>query len=58
MLKTSNPIERCLEEIRRRIITVRTFNDTQSVGRTVCGITAYVPNQQPDIPSREFRHSA
>ncbi len=41
-LKTSNPIERYIEEIRRRIIPMRSFNNERSVERIVYGIIAYV----------------
>ena len=58
MLKTTNPIERYLEEIRRRIIPMRAFNNTKSVERILYGIIAYVLNQQPDMPDTEFTQSA
>jgi len=61
MLKTSNPIERYLEEIRRRIIPMRAFNNTKSVERIVYGIIAYVLNQPAcggDMPCFEFTHTA
>ena len=58
MLKTSNPIERYLEEIHRRIIPMRAFNNTKSVERIVYDIIAYVLNQQPDMPDTEFTQSA
>lgn len=56
-LKTNNPIERYLEEIRRRIIPMRAFNNTKSVERIIYGIIAYVLNQQPDMPTYEFTHN-
>jgi len=48
-LKTSNPIERYIEEIRRRIIPMRSFNNTRSVERIVYGIIAYVLNNNQDM---------
>ena len=44
-LKTTNPIERTIEEIRRRIIPMRSFNNVKSVERIIYGIIAYVINQ-------------
>jgi len=58
ILKTSNPIERYLEEIRRRIIPMRAFNNTKSVERIIYGIIAYVLNQQPDMPDTQFTQLA
>lgn len=57
-LKTTNPIERYLEEIRRRIIPMRAFNNTTSAQRIIYGIIAYVLNQPPDMPGLEFTHTA
>jgi len=51
-LKTSNPIERYIEEIRRRIIPMRSFNNTRSVERIVYGIIAYVLNNNQDMPTQ------
>ncbi len=45
-LKTNNPIERYLEEVRRRIIPMRHFNNDKSVNRIIYGIIAYVLNNQ------------
>ncbi len=53
-VKTTNPIERHLEEIRRRIIPTRAFNNTTSVERIIYGIIAYVLKQPPDKPTYEF----
>lgn len=49
-LKTNNPIERYLEEVQRRVIPMRTFNNTKSVNRIIYGIIAYVLNQNSDMP--------
>jgi putative transposase len=46
-LKTNNQIERYIQEIRRRIIPMRTFNNTKSAERIVYGIIAYNLNQNP-----------
>jgi putative transposase len=53
-LKSTNPVERYLEEIRRRLIPMRSFNNSASVNRIVYGLIAYVLNQQSDMPSYEF----
>jgi len=54
-LKTNNPIERYLEEIRRRIIPMRHFNNHKSVDRIIYGIITYVlNNQNQDMPISEF----
>jgi putative transposase len=57
MLKTSNPIERYLEEFRRRIIPMRSFNNAKSVERIIYGIIAYVLNQEADTPKIKFTQS-
>lgn len=50
MLKTNNPIERYLQELRRRIIPMRSFNNTKSTERIIYGLIAYVLNQKQDMP--------
>jgi transposase-like protein len=57
-LKTNNPIERYLEEIRRRIIPMRSFNNTRSVERIIYGIIAYVLNDPTDMPNTQFTQFA
>jgi len=54
LLKTNNLVERYLQELRRRIIPMRAFNNSRSVERIIYGIIAYVLNQQQDIPKPEF----
>jgi len=54
MLKTNNPIERYLQEFRRRIIPMRSFNNSKSVERIIYGLIAYVLNQQQHMPQTEF----
>jgi transposase-like protein len=54
MLKTNNPIERYLQELRRRIIPMRAFNNSKSVERIIYGVIAYVLNQEQDVPENEF----
>jgi putative transposase len=54
MLKTNNPIERYLQELRRRIIPMRAFNNSRSVERIIYGVIAYVLNQKQDMPQKEF----
>jgi putative transposase len=54
MLKTNNPIERYLQELRRRIIPMRSFNNTKSTERIIYGIIAYVLNQKQDMPKHKF----
>jgi putative transposase len=58
MLKTNNPVERYLEEIRRRIIPMRSFNNAKSAERIIYGIIAYVLNQNQDVPNHEFTQQA
>jgi len=57
-LKTNNPIERYFEEIRRRIIPMRAFNNAKSVERIIYGIIAYVLNNKQDMPINQFTQSA
>ncbi len=54
MLKTNNPIERYLQELRRRIIPMRAFNNSKSVERIIYGVIAYVLNQEQGVPENEF----
>jgi putative transposase len=58
MLKTNNPVERYLEEIRRRIIPMRSFNNSKSAERIIYGLIAYVLNQNQDVPIYEFTQLA
>jgi putative transposase len=58
MLKTNNPVERYLEEIRRRIIPMRSFNNAKSAERIIYGLIAYVLSQYPDVPKTEFTQLA
>jgi len=57
-LKTNNPIERYLEEIRRRVIPMRSFNNAKSVERIIYGIIAYVLNQNSEMPEIHFTQFA
>ena len=54
MLKTNNPIERYLQELRRRIIPMRAFNNSKSIERIIYGLIAYVLNQQQDVPQQQI----
>jgi putative transposase len=47
MLKTNNLIERQLQELRRRTIPMRSFNNSRSIERIIYGLIAYVINQPP-----------
>jgi transposase-like protein len=58
MLKTNNPVERYLQEIRRRIIPMRSFNNVKSAERIIYGLVAYVLNQHQDVPNCEFTQLA
>ena len=42
LIKTNNPIERCLEELQRRITPFRNFVNIRSAERIVYGLIAYV----------------
>jgi len=57
-LKTNNPIERYFEEIRRRIIPMRAFNNAKSIERIIYGIIVYVLNNNQDMPITQFTQSA
>lgn len=57
-LKTNNLIERYLEELRRRTIPMRSFNNTKSVERIVYGIITYVLNNPTDMPMTQFTQFA
>lgn len=58
MLKTNNPVERYLEEFRRRIIPMRSFNNCKSAERIIYGLIAYVLNQNQDVPNHQFTQLA
>ena len=49
-IKTNNPIERYLQEIRRRIIPMRSFNNVKSAERIIYGIIAVTLKQYCDMP--------
>lgn len=53
-LKTNNLLERYLEELNRRIIPMRSFNNVPSIERIVYGIIAYVLNQPREVPEYQF----
>lgn len=57
-LKTTNPLERYLEEINRRIIPMRSFNNVPSAERIIYGVIAYVLNQHQDVPNTLFTQNA
>lgn len=58
-LKSTNPIERQIEELRRRLIPMRSFNNTRSVERITYGLIAYVLNKpDPDMPIDNFTQDA
>jgi transposase-like protein len=56
MLKTNNPIERYFQELRRRIIPMRSFNNSKSAERIIYGLIAYVLNQQQDMPKTNLHN--
>ena len=58
MLKTNNPVERYLQELRRRIIPMRSFNNCKSAQRITYGLIAYVLNQTQDVPNHQFTQLA
>ncbi|MDH3937409.1 MAG: IS256 family transposase [candidate division Zixibacteria bacterium] len=57
-LKTNNPIERYIEEIRRRTIPMRSFNNAGSAERIIYGVITYVLNNPMDMPNTEFTQYA
>ena len=57
-LKTNNLVERYLEELNRRIIPMRSFNNVASIDRIIYGIIAYVLNQPQEVPEHQFTQNA
>jgi len=58
-LKSTNPIERQIEEFRRRITPMRSFNNVNSAERIIYGLIAYVLNPNlMDMPAIEFTQLA
>jgi putative transposase len=57
-LKTNNLVERYLEELNRRIIPMRSFNNVASIERIIYGIIAYVLNQPQEVPIHQFTQNA
>lgn len=54
-LRNTNRVERYLEEIRRRIIPMRSFNNAGSAERIIYGIITYVlNNNQTNMPNDQF----
>ena len=49
-IKTNNPIERYIQEIRRRIIPMRSFNNVKSAERIIYGIITVTLNKYCDMP--------
>jgi putative transposase len=58
LLKTNNPIERVMEEFRRRLNPMRSMVNVRSTERMVYGIIAYVLNPQPETPKTDFTQLA
>jgi transposase-like protein len=58
VLETNDPMERYLQEIRRRIISIRSFNHAKSAERIIYGLVAYVLNQPQDVPHIQFAQLA
>jgi putative transposase len=57
LIKTNNPIERSLEELRRRIVPFRKFANINSVERIVYGLIAYVLDTQLDENKQSILHN-
>jgi len=57
-LKTNNLMERYLEELNRRLIPMRSFNNVASIDRIVYGIIAYVLNHRQEVPDYQFTQSS
>lgn len=58
-LYNTNLVERYIEEIRRRIIPMRSFNNARSAERIIYGLIAYVLNQKTeDVPIYQFTQEA
>ncbi|MEK7394448.1 MAG: IS256 family transposase [Fibrobacterota bacterium] len=58
LLKTNNPVERVIEEFRRRLNPMRSMVNARSTERIVYGVIAYVLNPQPEMPTTEFTQLA
>ena len=59
-MKTNNPLERYLEELRRRTNPMRTFASMRSAEPIIYGIIAYVLNndaEMPDPPAEVVRRA-
>ena len=58
-LYNTNLVERYIEEIRRRTIPMRSFNNAHSAERIIYGLIAYVLNQRTeDTPNQQFTQDA
>ena len=56
--KTTNPIERYIEEVRRRMIPMRSFGNVTSTERAMYVMMADVPHCNQDMPRSEFAQIA
>ena len=56
--KTNNPVERVIEEFRRRLNPMRSLVNGRSTERIVYGVIASVLNPQPEMPAAEFMQLA
>lgn len=57
-LRTNNPIERTIEELNRRLIPMRSFNNEKNIERIVYGLVAFVLNRHEDVPECLFTQNA
>jgi len=58
LLKTSNPVERVIEEFRRRLNPMRSMVNVASTCRIVYGLIIYVLNPELGMPKKEFTQQA
>jgi len=55
MLRTTNAIERCLREVRRRTYSIGTFLDDESISRIIYALFAYMNSKRARRICKEFR---
>ena len=55
MVRTTNAIERCFREVRRRTRSIGTFLDDASISRIIYGLFEYMNRKRANVVCREFR---
>ena len=57
MMRTTNAIERCFREVRRRTDAIGTFLDDASINRLVYGLFAYLNDKRAGVVCQAFKKS-